>query len=158
VLTAIDENTPVAVEVLPGQVHEATQVEKMLDASQARLPQIEEAVADKGFDGEPQRQAMASRNIRPVIPYRVNRRNRGRVTHHRSSILGQQLRQQTAGVGLHPHISTAVEFLLICSPHRLVALDCTCRCGSLFLQEVFPTHEVRLQPLAFLDVIQIDVP
>jgi hypothetical protein len=53
VLTAIDENTPVAVEVLPGQVHEATQVEKMLDASQARLPQIEEAVADKGFDGEP---------------------------------------------------------------------------------------------------------
>jgi transposase len=58
VLTAIDENTPVAVEVLPGQVHEATQVEKMLDATQARLPQIEEAVADKGFDGEPQRQAM----------------------------------------------------------------------------------------------------
>ena len=79
VLTAIDENTPVAVEVLPGQVHEATQVEKMLDASQARLPQIEEAVADKGFDGEPQRQAMASRNIRPVIPYRVNRRKRGHV-------------------------------------------------------------------------------
>jgi transposase len=79
VLTAVDENTPVAVEVLPGQVHEATQVEKMLDASQARLPQIEEAVADKGFDGEPQRQAMASRNIRPVIPYRVNRRNRGRL-------------------------------------------------------------------------------
>jgi hypothetical protein len=33
VLTAIDENTPVAVEVLPGQVHEATQVEKMLDAT-----------------------------------------------------------------------------------------------------------------------------
>ena len=79
VLTAVDENTPVAVEVLPGQVHEATQVEKMLDATQARLPQIEEAVADEGFDGEPQRQAMASRNIRPVIPYRVNRRNRGHV-------------------------------------------------------------------------------
>jgi transposase len=79
VLTAVDENTPVAVEVLPGQVHEAMQVEKMLDASQARLPRIEEAVADKGFDGEPQRQAMASRNIRPVIPYRVNRRNRGRL-------------------------------------------------------------------------------
>jgi transposase len=61
-------------------VHEATQVEKMLDASQARLPQIEEAVADKGFDGEPQRRKpWTSRNIRPVIPYRVNRRNRGRV-------------------------------------------------------------------------------
>jgi transposase len=63
VLTAVDENTPVAVEALPGQVHEATQVETMLDATQARLPQIEEAVADKGFDGEPQRQAMASRRI-----------------------------------------------------------------------------------------------
>jgi transposase len=79
VLTALDENTPIAVEVLPGQVHEATQVEKMLDATQARLPQIEEAVADKGFDGEPQRQAMASQNIRPVIPYRVNRRKQGRL-------------------------------------------------------------------------------
>ena len=79
VLTAIDENTPVALEVLPGQVHEATQVEKMLDATQARLPQIAEAVADKGFDGEPQRQAMASRNIRPVIPYRANQRKRGSV-------------------------------------------------------------------------------
>ncbi len=122
VLTALDENTPVAVELLPGQVHEATQVEKMLDASQARLPQIEEAVVDKGFDGEPQRaamvalacivgppvrsltvslsgkrccefacasgslsafdgepqrQTMASRNIRPVIPYRANRQKGG---------------------------------------------------------------------------------
>jgi transposase len=79
VLTALDENTPIAVEVLPGQVHEAMQVEKMLDATQARLPQIEEAVADKGFDGEPQRRALTSRNIRPVIPYRVNRRKRGRL-------------------------------------------------------------------------------
>jgi hypothetical protein len=124
VLTAVDENTPAAVEVLPGQVHEATQVEKMLDATQARLPQIEEAVADKEFDGEPQREAMValarivgrpvrsltvslsgkrccefacasgslspfdgepqqqalkSRNIRPVIPYRVNRPKQGRL-------------------------------------------------------------------------------
>jgi transposase len=77
VLTAVDENTPVAVEALPGQVHEATQVEKMLDATQARPTQIEEAVADKGFDGEPQRQAMASRNIRPVTPYRVNQAKTG---------------------------------------------------------------------------------
>jgi hypothetical protein len=124
VLTAIDENTPVAVEVLPSQVHEATQVEKMLDASRSRLLKIAEAVADKGFDGEPQREAMValarivgrpvrsltvslsgkrccefacasaslsafdgetqqqalkSRNIRPVIPYRVNRRKQGRL-------------------------------------------------------------------------------
>jgi hypothetical protein len=79
VLTAVDENTSVAVEVLPGQVHEATQVEKMLDATQVRLPQIEEAVADEGFDGEPQRRALTSRNIRPVMPYRVNRRNQGRL-------------------------------------------------------------------------------
>jgi transposase len=31
------------------------------------------------FDGEPQRQAMASRNIRLVTPYRANRRKRGRL-------------------------------------------------------------------------------
>jgi transposase len=31
------------------------------------------------FDGQPQRQAMASRNIRPVIPYRANRRKGGRL-------------------------------------------------------------------------------
>ncbi len=45
VLTAVDENTPVAVEELPGQAHEATQVEKMLGANQARLPQMQQAMA-----------------------------------------------------------------------------------------------------------------
>jgi hypothetical protein len=71
VLTAVDENTPVAVEVLSGQVHEATQVEKMLDASQARLPQIEEAVADKGFD----RRASAASDVvsSPAPPGRYPR-------------------------------------------------------------------------------------
>jgi len=29
VLTAVDEKTPVALDVLPGQTHEATQIEKM---------------------------------------------------------------------------------------------------------------------------------
>jgi transposase len=79
VLTAVDENTPVAVEVLPGQGHEATQVEKMLDASQARLPQIAEAVADKGFDGKPERQAMASRTFGRWFPIESTGENGGQL-------------------------------------------------------------------------------
>jgi hypothetical protein len=71
VLTAVDENTPVAVEVLPGQVHEATQVEKMLDPTRANLFQIDEAIADKGFDGQPQRQAMLWVRLRLRVVIRV---------------------------------------------------------------------------------------
>jgi transposase len=65
--------------VSPGQAHEASHVEKMIDATKARLPQIQEAVADKGFDGEPQQRAFETRNITPVIPYRANRRKRRRL-------------------------------------------------------------------------------
>jgi hypothetical protein len=103
VLTAVVENTPVAVEVLPIQANEASHVEKMIDATAARLPQIQEATADKGFDGEPQRRVFETRNIKPVtrlgrvrttgpvtgafdtpyiksvISYRIYRRNRCRL-------------------------------------------------------------------------------
>jgi transposase len=74
VLTAVDENTPVAVDVLPGQAHEASHVEKMIDATKARVPQIQEAVADNGFDGEPQWRAFETQYIKPVIPCRAYRR------------------------------------------------------------------------------------
>jgi len=52
VFTAVDEKTPVDVDVLPGRSHEASHVEKLIDTTKARLPQIQQAVADKGFDGE----------------------------------------------------------------------------------------------------------
>ena len=60
VLTAADEDTAIAVDVVPGQTHEASHLEPMLDATAARVPDMEEVVADKGFDGDRQRQACGS--------------------------------------------------------------------------------------------------
>lgn len=68
-----------AVDVVPGQTHEASHLEPMIDATTARVPDIEEGVADKGFDGEPQRQAFRDRNIKPVIPYKANCTKPGRL-------------------------------------------------------------------------------
>jgi len=79
VLTAADEDTAIAVDVVPGQTHEASHLEPMLDATTARVPDIEEAVGDKGFDGEPQRQACRDRDIKPVIPYKANCKKPGRL-------------------------------------------------------------------------------
>jgi transposase len=42
----------------------------MLDQTTARLPEIDQVVGDKGFDGEAQREACEARGARPVIPYR----------------------------------------------------------------------------------------
>jgi transposase len=79
VLTAADEDTAMAVDVVPGQTHEASQLGPMLDATTARVPDLEEAVGDKGFDGEPQRQACRDRGIKPVIPYKTNSAKPGRL-------------------------------------------------------------------------------
>ena len=78
-LTAADENTAIAVDVVPGQTHEASHLEPMIDATTARVPDIEEGVADKGFDGEPQRQVFRDRDIKPVIPYKANCKKPGRL-------------------------------------------------------------------------------
>ena len=78
-MTAADEDTAIAVDVVPGQTHEASHLEPMLDATTARVPDIKEAVADKGFDGEPQPQACRDRDIKPVIPYKANCTNPGRL-------------------------------------------------------------------------------
>jgi hypothetical protein len=99
VLTAVDENTPVAVEVLLGQVHEATQVEKMLDASQARLPQIEEAVADKGFDGKPRRQAMPSSVLQRRIRHEFDGKPQRQAMASREHPAGDSLSGQSAKTG-----------------------------------------------------------
>lgn len=78
-MTAADENTAIAVDVVPGQTHEASHIGPMLDATTARVPDVEEAVGDKGFDGEPQRQACRDRGIKPVIPYKANCAKPGRL-------------------------------------------------------------------------------
>jgi len=79
VLTAADEDTAIAVDGVPGQTHEAAHLEPMLDAATARVPDLEEAVGDKGFDGERPRQACRDRDIQPVIPYKTNCTQPGRL-------------------------------------------------------------------------------
>ncbi|QEL19362.1 transposase [Limnoglobus roseus] len=65
--------TALAVEVLPGQAHDAPRLEPLLDATIARVPHFDEAVCDKGFDGDDQRQACVDRDVFPNIPSRSNR-------------------------------------------------------------------------------------
>lgn len=69
-LTAADGDTAIAVDVVPGQTHEASRMGPMLDATAARVPDMEEVVADKGFDGEPQRRACRDHGAKPVIPFK----------------------------------------------------------------------------------------
>jgi transposase len=59
--------------VVPGQAGDAPLLEPMLAATAARLPAIDEVVADKGFDGDAQRQACIDRDVFPNIPNRKNR-------------------------------------------------------------------------------------
>jgi transposase len=73
VVTATDESTAVAVEVVPGQANDAPRLEPMLKATCQRLPVIDEMTGDKGFDGDAQRQACLKRGVFPNIPNRKNR-------------------------------------------------------------------------------------
>jgi transposase len=72
-VTAVDENTAVAVDVVPGQTHDAPLLEPMLGRTMQRQPVIDELTADKGFDGDAQRLACIGRDVFPNIP---NKRNR----------------------------------------------------------------------------------
>lgn len=72
-LSCTDENTAVAVEVIPGQASEAPRLESMLDASLQRIEVIDELTADKAFDGDAQRDACVKRDVFPNIPSRSNR-------------------------------------------------------------------------------------
>lgn len=73
VVTAADENTPLAVEVIAGQRHDAPRLKPLLAATAARVGAIDQVVGDKGFDGAPQRQACRDHGAEPVIPARKNR-------------------------------------------------------------------------------------
>lgn len=73
VLTAADENTAVAVEVVPGQANDAPRLKPMLEATCRRVPAFDELVGDKGFDGDAQRHACIDRGVFANIPSRKNR-------------------------------------------------------------------------------------
>jgi transposase len=73
VLTAADEDTAIAVDVVPGQAADAPLLKPMLDRTLARVAVLDELVGDKGFDGDPQRFACIERDVATVIPNRSNR-------------------------------------------------------------------------------------
>lgn len=73
VLTAADEDTALAVDVIPGQASEAPRLEPLLDRTLDRVGPIDELVADRAFDGDPQRHACVERDVCPVIPNKANR-------------------------------------------------------------------------------------
>ena len=72
-MTAADEDTAVVVDVVPGQAGDAPLLEPMLEKTIERVPNFDELVGDKGFDGDGQRGSCIDRDVFPNIP---NRRNR----------------------------------------------------------------------------------
>jgi len=68
-VTVSDENTVLAVEVVPGQANDAPRLVPILD----RVPDIKEIVGDKGFDGDALREACLDREGNPNIPLKSNR-------------------------------------------------------------------------------------
>ena len=73
VLTAADEDTAIAVDVRPGQAHDAPLLRPMLERTAARVERVDQVVGDKAFDGRPQRRACAAIGAAAVIPAKSNR-------------------------------------------------------------------------------------
>ena len=72
VVAAADEDTALAVEVVPGQAGEAPLFVPMLDRTLERVA-VDEAVGDKAFDGDALREECIERDVNPNIPLKVNR-------------------------------------------------------------------------------------
>ena len=72
-MTAADEDTALAVEVVPGQAGDAPRLVPMLERTLARVPLIDELVGDKAFDGDGLRCACLDRDVNPNIPLKANR-------------------------------------------------------------------------------------
>jgi transposase len=75
IVTAADENTALAVDVLPGQAGDAPALDRMVDRTVARVGVIDEVVGDKAFDSDDRRCRLIDRDIAPQIPNRKNRVN-----------------------------------------------------------------------------------
>ena len=73
VVTAADEDTAIAVDVVPGQAGDAPHLVPMLDRTLARVPVVDEIVGDKGFDGDRLRCDCLDRDVNPNIPLKANR-------------------------------------------------------------------------------------
>jgi len=73
IVTVADENTALAVDVVPGQASEAPLLVPMLDRTLERVPAIDEVVGDKAFDGDELRAECLNRDVNPNIPLKANR-------------------------------------------------------------------------------------
>ena len=73
VVTVADEDTTLAVDVVPGQAGDAPLLVPMLDRTLDRVPAVDEVVGDKGFDGDKLREACLAREVCPNIPVKSNR-------------------------------------------------------------------------------------
>jgi transposase len=72
-VTAADEDTALAVDVVPGQAGDAPLLVPMLDRTLDRVPVIDELVGDKAFDGDDLRCDCIDRDVNPNIPLKANR-------------------------------------------------------------------------------------
>jgi transposase len=73
VVTAADEDTALAVDVVPGQAHDAPLLVPMLERTLDRVEVIDEVVGDKAFDGDDLRGECLERDVNPNIPLKSNR-------------------------------------------------------------------------------------
>ena len=73
VVIAADESTAIAVDVRPGQAHDAALLRPMLERTAARVGPVDQVVGDKAFDGEAQRRACTAVGAAAVIPAKANR-------------------------------------------------------------------------------------
>lgn len=72
-LTCVDEDTAIAFEIVPGQANDAPRLKPLLGATLDRVGMLDELDGDKGFDGDPQREACLAEGVFPNIPNRSNR-------------------------------------------------------------------------------------
>ena len=82
VVIASDEDTALAIAVVPGQAHDAPHLKSLLKRTVARLkPEtaskppfkpVEQLVGDKAFGGKPQREACAKLGVEIVVPSKSN--------------------------------------------------------------------------------------
>jgi transposase len=76
-VTAADEDTALAVDVVPGQAGDAPLLVPLLERTQERVGVIDELVGDKAFDGDELRRACLERDVNPNIPLKANRQAAG---------------------------------------------------------------------------------